>query len=183
MTTIYTNSGVAWHLDNPSSADVRLADIAHALSQIARFNGHGKYPISVAEHSVFVSRRVRAVTGDDRAAQVGLFHDAHEAYIGDVTTPMKRLLGDAYRRVEAKNLTAVLTGVGITAEEGEEHWPIVAQADADSLAAEKELLFGVVPEAGRTEGHHWFLDRYLHMPWHRARDFFRAEAAWYGVSA
>lgn len=59
--------------------------IAHSLSQINRWTGWARYPISVAQHSVLVSFLVRP-----SLALHGLLHDAHECLIGDVNTPVKR---------------------------------------------------------------------------------------------
>lgn len=69
---------------------IELEDIAHALSHICRYNGHCRKFYSVAEHSVLVSRIIRQMWPDDvEAIWAGLLHDATEAYVGDVTTPLK----------------------------------------------------------------------------------------------
>lgn len=64
--------------------DICIEDIAHALACINRFNGQVKFPISVAQHSIYVSYL------SDKACQMqGMLHDASEAYIGDVTKWLK----------------------------------------------------------------------------------------------
>jgi len=68
----------------PASGDIHLLDIAHALSQICRYGGHTKQFYSVAQHSVLASRFI-----DPEHAKWGLFHDAAEAYLGDMTRPVK----------------------------------------------------------------------------------------------
>lgn len=75
-----------WPLD-PMVEDVFLSDIAHALSNICRFNGHCREFYSVAQHSVLVSRNVPF-----QLKGWGLMHDAAEAYVTDVPRPLKRLL-------------------------------------------------------------------------------------------
>lgn len=64
--------------------DIDIRDIAHALACINRFNGHARQPISVAQHSVFVSELCPS------ARLQALLHDASEAYLGDVTRWLKK---------------------------------------------------------------------------------------------
>lgn len=64
-------------------------DLAHALSQINRFNGHSAFPYSVAQHSVLVSDMLAFCPV---AALAGLMHDAHEALVGDLVKPFKQTM-------------------------------------------------------------------------------------------
>lgn len=66
-------------------------DIAHALSTITRFGGHTHF-YSVAEHSIRVSRWLEDKRMDQDTQLLGLWHDAAEAYIGDVPRPQKKLM-------------------------------------------------------------------------------------------
>lgn len=93
-TTMQTYTGKLIDLANFREEDVRLPDISHALSIINRFTGHSKVPYSVAQHSVIVSR----LTQPENALW-GLLHDASEAYLGDVATPLKNCL-PGYRELE-----------------------------------------------------------------------------------
>lgn len=92
-----------WPLD-PRPDDIDILDIAHALSLCCRFAGHCKWHYSVAQHSVYVSDMCKR---DLRLA--GLLHDAAEAYLGDLVTPVKRhsVLGDEYKLVELRLMEAV----------------------------------------------------------------------------
>jgi hypothetical protein len=83
-----THSGI--HL-NPlfmQPNDIFIEDIAHALSLVNRFNGHTHFPISVAQHSTFVSYLCEGHS--PIIALQGLLHDASEAYIGDVISWIKK---------------------------------------------------------------------------------------------
>lgn len=68
---------------------ISIEDIAAHLAKINRFNGATRQPYSVAQHSVLVAR-ILALAGHDAATQLwGLLHDAHEAYLGDMATPVQ----------------------------------------------------------------------------------------------
>lgn len=85
---IETQNGT-FHLDSPV---FRITDIAHALGQIARFNGHGRFFYSVAEHSCLVAAIMEELDIGDPFE--GLMHDATEAYLSDVPSPFKAGLPD-----------------------------------------------------------------------------------------
>lgn len=97
-----------WPLD-PSADDARIEDVAHALSNVCRFTGHCASFYSVAEHSVRAARLVMNWQKDNRElALKALLHDASEAYLSDVATPVKRQPAfKAYRKAE-KRLQRVL---------------------------------------------------------------------------
>ena len=89
-----THSGLAFYHQDPKPEDIRIGDIAHALSMLCRFGGHSKHFYSVAQHSVLVSSIVA------RHLQLSaLLHDATEAYIGDMVHPLKESM-PAFREME-----------------------------------------------------------------------------------
>lgn len=87
MSWILTHSGRQFDLVNPTAAMISPLDIAQALSNLCRFNGHTRTHYSVAQHSMLVSSLV-----PDQYKLVALLHDATEAYIGDMTRPLKAIM-------------------------------------------------------------------------------------------
>lgn len=92
-----TRTGLVIQYEDPIIDDITLEDIAQALSRLYRFNGHSD--ITVAQHSVMLAgvARDRGLTVVHQ--RVALMHDAHEAYVGDMPTPLKRLCPH-YVRIE-----------------------------------------------------------------------------------
>lgn len=94
--------------EDPRPQDIFIEDIAHGLARLCRFNGRIKYDhYSVAQHSVLVSRLLKARGFAPGLVLFGLMHDAGEAYLGDVITPIKRLFRHFYEEVEERVMRAV----------------------------------------------------------------------------
>ena len=104
---------------------VKLVDIAHALSNICRFGGHVSTFYSVAQHSVLVSEHCEDSIW-------GLFHDAAEAYIGDMISPIKREFND-FRLMEVKCLDKIAEYLGLSLPVPDE----VIQMDLRMLQTER----------------------------------------------
>lgn len=135
--TIKTYTGRRWHLSDPRSADVDVKDIAHALSNQCRFNGHVTCFYSVAQHAVIVALEVFRRTGDYRLAFWGLHHDDEETYLGDVVKPLKRLAqSGAHRDLAELTQTAVLDYLGLSWPEP----PVVKLVDRLVLRTEQRDL-------------------------------------------
>lgn len=90
MTWLQTASGRAFDLLHPDWRQVDFeVDIPEALARIARFTGHVRSgPYSVAQHCVIGADALWQATKDREAAAAFLLHDAHEAYLGDIATPI-----------------------------------------------------------------------------------------------
>ena len=105
-------SGRRLDLLDPSPLDVEIEDIAHGLARVARWNGQtqGPHIFSVAQHSLLVEKIARAlepaISREDRLFM--LLHDAPEYVIGDMISPFKAVIGDAYKTVENRILGAIL---------------------------------------------------------------------------
>lgn len=89
---IRTFSGQTVNILDPDPATININDIAHALSNQCRFSGHTSHFYSVAEHSVLVAKAVPF-----SEALAGLLHDASEAYLVDIPTPVKVLLPEYFK--------------------------------------------------------------------------------------
>src|SRR5213592_590711 len=91
-------SGRRLDLLDPSPLDVEIADIAHGLARVARWNGQtsGAHIFSVAQHTLLVEAIARRrVSLDARARLAILLHDAPE-YVVDMITPFKSVIGESY---------------------------------------------------------------------------------------
>lgn len=112
-------SGRRLDLLDPSPLDVEIGDIAHGLARVARWNGQtaGPHVFSVAQHSLLVEAIGGAL--DPRLGACErlelLLHDAPEYVIGDIISPLKNAIGDAYRSVERRLLAAIRQRFGLAA--------------------------------------------------------------------
>jgi 5'-deoxynucleotidase YfbR-like HD superfamily hydrolase len=120
----------------PALEDLHVEDVAHALSQLARFGGHGRlsdegFSWTVALHSVEVARRLERAGHGREVVRCGLMHDATEAYLVDVPRPVKHRLPE-YRAVEDALWRALATRFALP----EVMPPAVHQADTEQLFVE-----------------------------------------------
>ena len=135
---IQTITGKRLDLDPPNPDQIDIEDIAHGLSMLCRFNGQCTRFYSVAEHSVHASREI-----DTELALVGLLHDAAEAYLGDVPSPLKKQLSQ-FSGFEEQMEKAVGEKFGIDYKlfAGKE----LKRADVQLLIDEKAVLMVDAPE-------------------------------------
>jgi hypothetical protein len=142
---ILIRSGSYFSFLEPHNSTYTIEDIAHALSRVCRFGGHTESHYSVAQHSVLSS-----YLAEDEFKFDALMHDAAEAFLGDIPSPLKMLLPD-YKTIEIRVEKAIFERFGVS-------FPLpqnVKEVDKMMLAIEKrdvignddywEHLAGVVP--------------------------------------
>lgn len=91
-TYITTYSKIHFVPWNPDPNQVSLVDIAHALSLLCRGNGHSRYFYSVGQHSIHCAKEAKARGFSKRVELACLLHDGSEAYLSDITRPVKQFL-------------------------------------------------------------------------------------------
>jgi uncharacterized protein len=110
-------SGRRLDLLDPTPMDIEIADIAHGLSFVARWNGQtiGDWPYSVAEHSLLVEEIfTRANPGIAvRWKLAALLHDAPEYVIGDMISPVKSAIGPGYGVLDERLSAAIHLRFGL----------------------------------------------------------------------
>jgi 5'-nucleotidase len=136
-----TFTGRVFPLETFDPDAIGIEDIAHALGMLCRFQGQCQKFYSVAEHSVHVSHEI-----EPNLALLGLMHDAAEAYLGDVPTPLKKSM-PGFQQTEDELMKLISEKFGFvfpekdTVEEVE-----LKRADMQLLADEKEVVMGREPK-------------------------------------
>jgi uncharacterized protein len=139
-------SGRRLNLLDPSPLDVELDDIAHGLARVARWNGQtvGGHIFSVAQHSLLVEAIASHINPDmspDWRLAV-LLHDAPEYVIGDIISPFKAVIGDAYKSIESGLLGAIHLHFGLPAQPAAALKRFIKQADRQAAFLEATHLAG-----------------------------------------
>ncbi len=162
---IHTFSGIAFDLLDPKPEMILVEDIVHSLSLINRFNGAAKFPYSVAQHSLYVA----GLLPPELKLQ-GLLHDAPEAYVGDMVSPLKKIMIE-YKEVESGIAGVVAEVFGLSRPAP----PEVKKADLAVLSAEREQV--LQPSYGP-----WYKDFPLpadihieEMSWVQVKELFSSE--------
>lgn len=92
MSEILTYTGKMFDPLNPDTEKIDIRDIAHALSMLCRANGHFSAFHSVGQHSLECAREAKARGYSRRVQLACLLHDGSEAYLSDVTRPVKKAM-------------------------------------------------------------------------------------------
>jgi len=138
-------SGRRLDLLDPSPLDVEVEDIAHGLARVARWNGQteGPHIYSVAQHSLLVETIARQRARLSRPHRLAaLLHDAPEYVIGDMISPFKAVIGDAYKTVEARLLAAIHLRFGLPTVLPAELLDLIKAADRAAAYLEATRLAG-----------------------------------------
>jgi 5'-deoxynucleotidase YfbR-like HD superfamily hydrolase len=146
-------SGRRLDLLDPSPLDVEVEDLAHGLARVARWNGQtvGAHIFSVAQHTLLVEVVARARTprlGRQPRLAI-LLHDAPEYVIGDMISPFKAVIGDAYKAVEARLLAAIHLRFGLLATRSAETERLIKAADRGAAFLEATELAGFATAEAR----------------------------------
>lgn len=145
----------AFRFDDPTSLDIVIQDIARPLSRIPRFCGHTNFALSVAEHSVVVSRIVKQLDGDELTQLHALMHDAHEAFTGDIPTPLKNYMREVHgfdiSQVQAVINTNILAALGVPELHGFEQVEKILAADRYALKIERDKFMESSLDWGDTD--------------------------------
>jgi len=150
-------SGRRLDLLNPKSDDIEITDIAYGLARVARWNGQtiGKYPLSVAQHSVVVEEIFSAIvpSASEQSRLMALLHDAPEYVIGDLISPFKAAIGLDYKTIEIRLLSAIHVRFNLPANTPQGISQMIKKADTVAAFYEATCLAGfTTQEAGQIFG-------------------------------
>lgn len=112
-----TSVGGMWSILDPHPADVNVIDIASGLSRVCRYGGQIRHDFelySVSEHSVLMLEWMEG-QGQIESVEDGLrvlLHDGSEAFLGDMTSPLKALMPE-FREVEDRCQNVIDQAFGI----------------------------------------------------------------------
>ena len=138
-------SGRRLDLLDPSPLDVEIADIAHGLARVARWNGQtrGDHAFSVAQHCLVVEEVFRRCNdAPPEALQMTLLHDAPEYVIGDMISPFKSVVGGGYKAVELRLEAAIHLRFSLPPHPGRELKALIKKADTIAAFFEATELAG-----------------------------------------
>lgn len=135
-TNILTQSGHYFDYVDVQSNVVTIADVAGGLSKECRFGSQCPTFYSVAQHSVVVTHVVQELGGSLEEQRQALLHDASEAFMKDMPTPLKKML-PGYYEIEERVQRDLMRRFAVTCELTD----LVKRADLIALAIEKRDLY------------------------------------------
>jgi uncharacterized protein len=151
-------SGRRLDLLDPTPVDIEIADIAHGLARVARWNGQtvGDHALSVAQHALIVEGIAQDLQPGWRRdwRLAALLHDAPEYVIGDLISPFKAAVGLDYKAFEIRLLTAIHLRFGLPAVLPNVVTETIKRADRIAAYFEATVLAGfTTTEADQIFGH------------------------------
>lgn len=163
---IVTYTGHAFDITDVSTwtydTEDQRTDIARSLSNVCRYGGHTQF-YSVAEHSVRVANYLKEMGHPPQVQRLGLWHDATEAYMGDVPRPMKplfKVMGSSFESVEDELALAIFENFDL--EYSDYYWESVKEADMAIFYLEQAerpycASFGKYAEVPKVAEQYWLL--------------------------
>jgi uncharacterized protein len=147
-------SGRRLDLLDPTPLDIEIADIAHGLARVARWNGQtlGDHALSVAQHALVVEDITRALEPGWRRdwRLAALLHDAPEYVIGDLISPFKAAVGLDYKAFEHRLLAAIHMRFGLPVDLPPQVAGTIKQADRWAAYFEATVLAGFATDEAET---------------------------------
>ena len=150
MENIVTFLGEEFRPLDPDINKIHIEDIAHSLSLLCRANGHIDRFFSIAQHCINCANEAKARGYTARVQLACLIHDASEAYISDITRPIKQHLTE-YKIIEKRLQDTIYTKF-LGAPLGDAEFALMDNIDNDMLACEFDILmskkevFDIVPK-------------------------------------
>jgi hypothetical protein len=171
-----TASGAAFDLTGQNERQVDIRDIAAALAKQCRFNGATLQFYSVAQHSCVVAQALKK--HGPLVQLLGLMHDAHEAYTGDIARPVKRLVAsvgayNAFQDLEETIQRTIHRAFRLPEKPSKAFCALVEMADEATLATEVRDLLAEPKRAWKLKAQP-LPTPIVPMPWPRAEEKFLA---------
>lgn len=142
MTWMITHSGRRVDLLDPDPRSITIQDIAHHLARINRFSGGADWP--VAAHGLLCLRLTEGFVMSPYHRLWVMLHDAHEAFTGDISRPMKELLGpERIEEIQTGLDKAIRKALGIS-HLHDKHAELIAK-EIDEIALKVERSVFIAP--------------------------------------
>jgi hypothetical protein len=164
-----TLSGIKIDFEDPDPADINVGDIVGQLGKIVRFGGATIHPYTVLEHSIYVARMLHRRHADIDLSLAGLFHDAPEAYIGDMNGLLKKIdLMAGFRVIEKRFARAIESALELRVPLDD---PRIKAVDVEvfdwECAMIRDTVFRVTPDAQAVGREFYGLAEQYGLPWSR----------------
>lgn len=135
---IQVNSGRRFYVLDPRAEDITMIDVAHALSNLCRFTGHGDRFYCVGEHSIQCARVARKLGYSTLIQLYCLLHDGSEAVVNDLARPVKQNIPQ-YKEVEDRIMAVIWKVAGLPSPTKDDY-KIVKTIDNTLFVNEMEQL-------------------------------------------